>query len=160
MAAEDPRLARLTAICLALPEVTREVKGPHAAFLVGKKKFAYFLNDHHGDGIVGVTCKVLPGDNDALVQANPSRFYRPAYLASSGWVALRLDRGKVDWTCLLYTSPWHRPPGGVIALPRTSTCWPEFPLCKPASWLTLWGEIGTPMPIRCAMRSPRGEPSI
>jgi hypothetical protein len=34
--------------------------------------------------------------------------------------------------------PWHRPPGGVIALPRTSTCWPEFPLCKPASWLTLW----------------------
>ena len=98
MAAEDPRLARLTEICLALPEVTREVKGPHAAFLVGKKKFVYFLDDHHGDGIVGFTCKVLPGDNDALVKASPSRFYRPAYLASSGWVALRLDRGKVDWS--------------------------------------------------------------
>ena len=98
MAAEDPRLARVTAICLKLPEVTRELQGSHAAFLVGKKKFAYFLDDHHGDGIVGVTCKVLPGDNDALVQASPSRFYLPAYLASSGWVALRLDRGKVDWT--------------------------------------------------------------
>ena len=47
---------------------------------------------------MGVTCKVLPGDNDALVQAHPSRFYRPAYLASSGWVALRLDREKVDWS--------------------------------------------------------------
>jgi predicted DNA-binding protein (MmcQ/YjbR family) len=73
-------------------------QGPHAAFLVGKKKFVYFLNDHHGDGIVGFACKVLPGDNDALVKASPARFYRPAYLASSGWVALRLDRGKVDWS--------------------------------------------------------------
>jgi phosphoribosylglycinamide formyltransferase-1 len=97
MAAEDPRLVRLTQICLALPEVVREVKGLHAAFAVRKKKFAYFLNDHHGDGTVGVACKVLPGDNDALVQAHQSRFYRPAYLASSGWVALRLDREKVDW---------------------------------------------------------------
>jgi phosphoribosylglycinamide formyltransferase-1 len=95
--AEDPRLARLTKICLALPEVVREVKGQHAAFNVRKKTFVYFLNDHHGDGIVGFACKVLPGDNDALVQAHPERFYRPAYLASSGWVALRLDRGKVDW---------------------------------------------------------------
>jgi hypothetical protein len=98
MVAEDPRLARLTKICLALPEVSREVRGDHAAFMVGKKKFVYFLNDHHGDGIVGVTCKVLAGDNDKLVAAQPLRFYRPAYLASSGWVALRLDVGKVDWS--------------------------------------------------------------
>jgi phosphoribosylglycinamide formyltransferase-1 len=95
--AEDPRLAQLTGICLALPQVTRYLQSGHAGFMVGKKKFAYFLNNHHGDGIVGVACKVLPGDNDALIAAHPSRFYRPAYLASSGWVALRLDRGKVDW---------------------------------------------------------------
>jgi phosphoribosylglycinamide formyltransferase-1 len=98
MATEDPRLVRLTKICLALPEVAREVQGQHAGFMVGKKKFAYFLNDHHGDGIVGVACKVLKGDNDALVAAHPSRFYPPAYLAPSGWVALRLDVGKVDWS--------------------------------------------------------------
>jgi phosphoribosylglycinamide formyltransferase-1 len=98
MAAEDPRLVRLTEICLALPEAVRYVHGLHAGFAVGKKKFAYFLNDHHGDGIVGVACKVLSGDNDRLVEAHPTRFYRPAYLASSGWVALRLDRGKVDWS--------------------------------------------------------------
>ena len=95
--AEDPRLARLTEICLALPEVARYLQSGHAGFMVGRKKFVYFLNNHHGDGIVGFTCKVLPGDNDALVAAHPSRFYRPAYLASSGWVAMRLDRGKVDW---------------------------------------------------------------
>jgi len=95
--AEDARLARFTKICLELPETTRFDCGLHAGFMVRKKKFAYFLNDHHGDGIVGVSCKVLRGDNERLVEAHPSRFYRPAYLASSGWVGLRLDRGKIDW---------------------------------------------------------------
>jgi predicted DNA-binding protein (MmcQ/YjbR family) len=95
--AEDPRLVRLTKICLALPEAARECHGDHAAFLVRKKNFAYYLHDHHGDGIVAVTAKVLPGDNQALAAANPARFYLPAYIASKGWVALRLDRGKVDW---------------------------------------------------------------
>ena len=71
--------------------------GSHAAFLVKQKNFAYFLYDHHGDGIIGVTCKVLPGDNARLVAADPKRFYMPAYVASKGWVALRLDAGEVDW---------------------------------------------------------------
>ena len=96
--AEDPRLTRLTEIALALPEVTRQVYGSHAQFCVRKKTFAYFLDNHHGDGIVGVTCKVMPGENKALVAAQPRRFYLPAYLASRGWVALRLDRGKIDWS--------------------------------------------------------------
>ena len=95
--AEDPRLTRLTKLALALPETTRQVYGSHAQFLVRKKTFAYFLDDHHGDGIVAVTCKVLPGDNKALAEAQPRRFYLPAYLAVRGWVALRLDRGKIDW---------------------------------------------------------------
>jgi len=94
---EDPRLVRLTKICLAFPQVTRKILGRHAGFLVGKRTFAYFLNDHHGDGIVAVTCKALPGDNAALVAAQPDRFYLPAYIGPRGWVALRLDVGKVDW---------------------------------------------------------------
>jgi hypothetical protein len=94
---EDRRLVRLTKICLALPESTRECHGLHAAFRVRKKIFAYFLNDHHGDGIVAVTCKVLPGDNTALAAASPERFYLPAYIGPKGWVALRLDKGDIDW---------------------------------------------------------------
>jgi phosphoribosylglycinamide formyltransferase-1 len=39
----------------------------------------------------------LPGDNKALAEAQPRRFYLPAYIASKGWVALRLDAGKVNW---------------------------------------------------------------
>jgi hypothetical protein len=94
---EDRRLVRLTKICLALPEATRERLGQHAAFRIRKKTFAYFLNDHHGDGMVAVTCKVLPGDNEVLAASDPVRFYIPAYVGSRGWVALRLDLGEIDW---------------------------------------------------------------
>ena len=94
---EDPRLRRITAIALTLPETARQSYGSHAQFLVRKKTFAYYLDNHHGDGIVGLTCKVLPGDNKSLVEAQPRRFYLPDYLAARGWVALRLDVGKVDW---------------------------------------------------------------
>jgi phosphoribosylglycinamide formyltransferase-1 len=94
---KDPRLAELTKIALTLPEAKRKICGSHVQFLVRKKTFAYFLNDHHGDGIVAVTGKVLPGDNKALAEAQPRRFYLPAYIASKGWVALRLDVRKIDW---------------------------------------------------------------
>jgi hypothetical protein len=95
--ADDPRLAQLTAICLALPEGTQMVKGDHAVFTVRKKPFAYFLNDHHGDGIVSVSTKALPGENNALVEAHPWKFYLPAYVGPRGWIGLRLDLGKIDW---------------------------------------------------------------
>jgi len=94
---EDSRLLRLTAICLRFPEVIREYNGDHAAFRVRKKTFAYFLNNHHGDRIVAVTCKVLPGGNAALAKAQPARFYIPSYVGPRGWVALRLDVGEIDW---------------------------------------------------------------
>ncbi len=76
----------------------REEKGDHASFLVSKKVFAYYLNNHHGDGIVSVCCKVLPDDNKRLIEANPHKFYMPAYIGPRGWVGLRLDLPTVDWT--------------------------------------------------------------
>jgi phosphoribosylglycinamide formyltransferase-1 len=96
-AAQDHRLRRLTEICASLHGTTREDKGSHAAFLVRKKAFAYFLNNHHGDRIVSIACKALPGDNTALAAAQPERFYLPAYIGPRGWVALRLDTGEIDW---------------------------------------------------------------
>lgn len=94
---KDPRLTQVTEIALALPETSRQIYGSHAQFLVRKKTFAYYLDNHHGDGIVAITGKVLPGDNKALAEAQPRRFYLPAYIGSRGWVALRLDAGKIDW---------------------------------------------------------------
>ena len=95
---QQERLRTLTDICLALPEARREDKATHAAFLVGKKTFAYYLNSHHGDNIISVSCKVLPGENQLLVQSAPERFYLPAYIGSRGWIALRMDRATLNWT--------------------------------------------------------------
>ena len=97
LVAEDRRLTRLTKIVSALPETERETHDTHAAFLVRKKRFAYFLDDHHGDGIVALNCRAAPGENTALIASDPDRYYMPAYVGPRGWVALRLDVGTVDW---------------------------------------------------------------
>jgi predicted DNA-binding protein (MmcQ/YjbR family) len=98
--AEDRRLVRFSKICLALPEATRSYEGRHAAFLARKRNFAYYLDNHHGDGIVAIACKVAPGENADLAARDPARFYLPAYIGPRGWVALRLDTGSLgslDW---------------------------------------------------------------
>jgi hypothetical protein len=91
------RLKRVTSICLAMPEAGAEPQREHCSFLVRKKVFAYYLADHHGDGMWSIACKVLPGDNAALIRSDPVRFYLPAYIGPRGWVALRLDLKEVDW---------------------------------------------------------------
>lgn len=93
----DPRLSNLSSLCLKLPETTQKLWGDHAGFLVRKKIFVYFLANHHGDDIVSVCCRVMPGDNQALVASDPMHYYLPAYIAHRGWVAFRLDVGEPDW---------------------------------------------------------------
>ncbi|MGO9838004.1 MAG: MmcQ/YjbR family DNA-binding protein [Polyangiaceae bacterium] len=90
-------LARLTKICVALPEAIVERAGAHATFSVRKKAFAHFLDNHHGDEAVGVCVRVPKRQNAKLAKGDPERFYLPAYIASKGWVAMRLDRGRVKW---------------------------------------------------------------
>jgi hypothetical protein len=90
-------LERFTAICTALPEAAAERSASHASFRVGKRTFAYFLDNHHGDEKVAACLKAAPGENAALARRDPERFYIPEYLGSKGWVAVRLDTAKVDW---------------------------------------------------------------
>jgi predicted DNA-binding protein (MmcQ/YjbR family) len=94
---QKDRLDKLSEICLTLPQAVRENQLSHATFRVAKKVFAYYLNNHHDDGIVCVCCKVLPGDNERLIAANPQKFIMPAYIGPRGWVGLRLDRPTLDW---------------------------------------------------------------
>ena len=101
-------LQRLSEICLALPEATREDMGDHAAFAVRKKKYAYFLNDHHGDGIVSVCFKAAPGEGPLLIDSDPDLFYSPAYIGPRGWV--------FAWTWMRSTGrKWHSMSGQAIA---------------------------------------------
>jgi predicted DNA-binding protein (MmcQ/YjbR family) len=97
MLTEDPLLAKVTELCLAYPEATCERSGSHATFKVRKRVFAYFLNDHHGDGEISVCCKTALGDHIDLAKADPVKFYIPAYIGPRGWIAIRLNRRRVNW---------------------------------------------------------------
>jgi hypothetical protein len=84
-------------ICRALPEVTERLShGSPAWFVRGKKTIANFVDDHHGDGILGIWCAAPPGVQAELVGQEPDRFYRPAYVGHRGWLGVRLDVD-VDW---------------------------------------------------------------
>jgi hypothetical protein len=98
----DPKVAaaareKLTAICLTLPEAECERDSRHATYRVKKKVFAYFLDNHHGDGIVAACVKGDRRQNAQLVRDDPKRFYAPAYIAARGYVGVRLDGKRVDW---------------------------------------------------------------
>jgi phosphoribosylglycinamide formyltransferase-1 len=75
----------------------RALRGDHADFRVRQKVFAYFLNNHHGDGIVSVCCKSELGENVDRASSEPGRFYLPAYIGVRGWFGLRLDCADIDW---------------------------------------------------------------
>ena len=92
------RRTRLVNICESLPEVSVEVAGEsHLAFRIRKRIFAYYLFDHHGDGIIAFTCKSSLSEQRRLIKDDPISFFVPAYLGSKGWVAIRLDLDEVDW---------------------------------------------------------------
>ena len=96
--AAERHLARFSELCLALPGATRELTGRHATFRVRGKVFAYFLDDHHGDGILAACFRTTRGEHLDWVRANPERFFLPAYIGPRGWVGFRLDRGRVSWS--------------------------------------------------------------
>jgi len=90
-------LAKISKMCAALPEATRQLMGSHAAFTVRGKKFAYLLDNHHGDGILALCFRGAPGEQQIWIELDAKRFYRPAYIGAQGWVALRLDIGTTKW---------------------------------------------------------------
>ena len=96
ISADRERRRQIVDICRALPEVTVEEQ-QHITFRVRGRTFAYYLDDHHGDGRVALNCKVAPHENQELVVAEPRRFFIPAYVGPRGWVGLYLDLPEVDW---------------------------------------------------------------
>jgi phosphoribosylglycinamide formyltransferase-1 len=88
---------RVRALCEALPHVECTAQGDHDRYLVRGKVFAYFLDDHHGDGIVSVCVKSERGENVDRARLFPERFYLPDYIGPRGWFGMRVDRGRVSW---------------------------------------------------------------
>ena len=93
---EAKRLEQLLEIAGALPEIV--ITGQrHRKIAVRGKTVAYYVNNEHDDGRIGLIFKVAPGENEALIAEDPERFYWPKYMGHHGWVALRLDLRTIDW---------------------------------------------------------------
>jgi phosphoribosylglycinamide formyltransferase-1 len=88
---------RVKALCEALPLVEHAATREHDTYRVRGKVFAYFLDDHHGDGVVAVCVKSERGENADRARLFPELFYLPAYIGSRGWFGMRVDRGRVAW---------------------------------------------------------------
>jgi hypothetical protein len=93
----DRALKGIREICSSFPEVSeRPSHGAPSFFIREKKTLCMFVDDHHGDGILGIWCPAFPGVQEELIEQEPDRFFRPPYVGPSGWVGVRLDRD-VDW---------------------------------------------------------------
>lgn len=83
---------------MSVADAQGHVVGGHVGYgCIVRTVFAYFLNNHHGDGIVSVRCKTELGQNVDRTLREPDRFYIPAYIGPRGWVGVRLDVLPVDW---------------------------------------------------------------
>jgi hypothetical protein len=86
------QLAKVRELCHALPDVTEKISHSFPTFFVKKKCFAYFLDNHHGDGRLALWLMAAPGAQSMLVDANPDHYFVPPYVGVNGWVGVRLDK--------------------------------------------------------------------
>ena len=94
----NPILDRLREAALKLPESEERLSHGQPTFFVAGKQFAQFRDNHHGDGRV-VVCVRTSGleEQSMLLEGDPSIYSRPAYLHSSGWIAINLAGDDIDW---------------------------------------------------------------
>jgi predicted DNA-binding protein (MmcQ/YjbR family) len=93
----DPRIARVSGICMALPEATCARSGVDRTFKIRNKTFAFLMDDSAEEGPVAVCFKTDPGRAAALARSHPDKFFIPRHLPGADWIALRVDRPKTDW---------------------------------------------------------------
>jgi len=93
----EATIARLRKICMALPEANERLSHGEPTWFAGKGKVFAMLDDHHhGAQHLSVHLPQPLGAQEALIDADPDRFFRPPYVGPSGWVGVVLDTGP-DW---------------------------------------------------------------
>ena len=84
---------------MAWPEVTeRPSHGAPTWFVKDKRSFVTLWPDgHHDNHFPHLWCASGLETQQALIAADPARFFRPPYVGHRGWIGVRLDRDP-DWT--------------------------------------------------------------
>ena len=89
----DALIARLRAICLALPEAVETGGVGNPSFKVRDKIFAM---QHPMDNRPSMWCKAPKGTQSILVNSDPALFFIPPYVGHHGWIGIWLDL-ELDW---------------------------------------------------------------
>ncbi|QLC24123.1 phosphoribosylglycinamide formyltransferase [Parasphingopyxis algicola] len=113
----DWLVAKVGELALALPETRARTSHGAPGWRVGSEKsgkfFAYVSIHHHGEDAIALLVKTSGVDEQAaLIEAEPDLYYRPAYYGPSGWIAIRLDTGAVDWD---HIASWLRKSWSFVA---------------------------------------------
>jgi hypothetical protein len=90
-------LQRLRRICLSFPETTERVSHGEPTWFVRDKKVFVMYADHHHDDRLGFWCAAPPGAQEAALDSDPKRFFRPPYVGHRGWLGVYLDFQPIDW---------------------------------------------------------------
>ena len=81
-------------IMAALPEVEEFVSHGLPTFRVrGRKVFATYTINHHGDGRVALNLMAPPGAQAAFVKMRPQVYFVPPYVGPGGWLGIELTQG-------------------------------------------------------------------
>lgn len=99
LSAADQRLvARIREICLALPEANERISHGEPTWFAGKGKVFAMIDGHHHDSPHLSVWLPQPFDaQEALIDGDPERFFKPPYVGAKGWVGVVLDT-KPDWS--------------------------------------------------------------
>ena len=85
-------------IMAALPDVEEFVSHGSPTFRVrGRKVFATYTINHHGDGRVALNLMAPPGAQAAFLKMRPRVYFVPPYVGPSGWLGIELDKG-LGWS--------------------------------------------------------------
>lgn len=98
-AADDPNLARVRELCLALPEAAEKISHGRPNFYT-KKVFAVFggvVKGDHGADDYADSVLVKPDREEREALLGDERFFVPAYYGPSGWLGLNFRIGTPDW---------------------------------------------------------------
>lgn len=88
--------SRIRAICLSFPSATERPSHGAPAFFVKRQFVMLWTAGHHDNRFPHLWCAAPTGAQESFVAAEPTRFFKPPYVGSRGWLGVRLD-GRVDW---------------------------------------------------------------
>jgi hypothetical protein len=98
LSASDLKLVeRVRRICMQLPEANERISHGEPTWFAGKGKVFAMIDGHHHDSPhLSVWLPQPLGAQEALIDADAERFFRPPYVGVSGWVGVVLDT-RPDW---------------------------------------------------------------